>query len=435
MSEANVVSRLRIPPHSKEAELAVIGQLLTIEDRITQVGDLSADDFYAGFNRDVYRAILELFREGTDINVIFVADKLGFETMEPLEEFILNLSGGTNFAAYLKIIREKASRRRSIMAAQQLVADEWDEVKNAKEKYMNSMAAESDGSDWNMQTALKASVERLDALHRKAISPGIKTGIGLLDDVCGGLQGSHLMIVAGRPGMGKTAFMLNMINNMSCPIGVISAEMQTRELTDRLIAMNSRIEMQKFQNGQIAEQEWPRLTKAVTHLDKRKLFFNDKEAITVGEVQQQATAWKRAHDIQALFVDYLQFLEGEGENRTRVVDAISKGLKNTAKRLGIPVVCLAQLSRNLEGRSNKRPELYDLKDSGSIEQDADEVVFLYRDSVYNENANANEIEINLAKNRHGPTGQRKHGWLPEFGLVQPLVKNDTYEGYEQESLI
>ena len=423
-------------PHSLEAEQAVLGSIL-IDSRCLSdvIGILHAEDFYLEQNQQIYNTIYTMFNFSQTIDPVTVLDKmkeLGVYN-DDSRDYLLQLMEITPTAAnavrYANIVRDKAMLRGLADAAtdisqivQEQVGTPSEILEIAEKKIYALRKGERGDSLEHIGTTLHKVYDRLTELSESdSAIPGLSTGMRDLDVKINGLNKSDLLLLAARPAMGKTAFALNLCLNVAKKykqtVAMFSLEMSREQLAMRLLSIESFVDGQKMATGKLTEEEWTKLGMASTALSQTDIRVDDNPAITVAEMNAKL---RRLDNLGLVIIDYLQLMTGSGygkggDSRVNVVSDISRSLKIMAKELNVPVVCLSQLSRGPEGRTDKRPMLSDLRESGAIEQDADEVLFLYRDEYYNENTEDKGIaECIVAKNRHGEVGTVKLQWIPQY---------------------
>ncbi|HLF30294.1 MAG TPA: replicative DNA helicase [Xanthomonadales bacterium] len=424
------LENLKIPPHSIEAEQAVLGGLLLSPRAWEQVADkLTETDFYREDHRVIFRAIQELNNISRPCDVVTVTE--WFESHGKVDlidrgGYITKLAGGTpsaaNVIAYAEIVREKSVLRQLIDAGTTLTtsgfnADGRDskELLEEAERLVFAIAdrgARGKSGFVPVQESIKEAIAKIQQLNEfKGEITGKATGFHDFDKLTAGLQDSDLIIVAGRPAMGKTTFAMNIAEHAAIkhgvPVAIFSMEMSSRSLVMRLFSSLGQIEQGRLRTGNLTDLDWPKLTSAMHLLHKSKIFIDETPSLSPSELRARARRLKREHDIGMIIVDYLQLMTvpGTRENRATEIAEISRSLKAVAKELKLPVVALSQLNRSLEQRPNKRPVMADLRESGSIEQDADLIVFIYRDEEYNrDTAEKGKAEIIIGKHRNGETG-------------------------------
>ncbi len=442
---------LRVPPQSVEAEQSLLGALLldnSAWDRIADV--LCAEDFYRREHRLIFRAIAALVAEASPADVVTVSEYL--ERVGELENagglaylgsLANNAPGAANVGAYAQIVRSRAVLRRLIETAGAIVEEAYnpegrsaEEVLDLAEKRILEIAEkgrEARGLT-PINKLLSQAIDRIDQLYRSNCAlTGVPTGFTDLDEMTSGLQPSDLIIIAGRPSMGKTSLAMNIAENAAVghkiPVAVFSMEMPGSQLAMRMMASLGRINAHRVRTGRLTDDDWPRLTSAVSLLNEAPIFIDDTPALTPMELRARARRIKREHGLGLLIVDYLQLMQSAEtiENRATEISHITRALKALAKELNVPLIAMSQLNRSLENRTDKRPVMSDLRESGAIEQDADVILFIYRDEVYNEDSPEKGVaEIIIGKQRNGPTGKVRLTFLGEYTRFE----NYAPAGYE-----
>ena len=433
----------QVPPHSLEAEQAVLGSVLIDSQCVADIiGILKPEDFYLQQNREIFEAIYEMFNYSQTIDPVTVLEKLrelGYYT-EKSRDYVLQLMDITPTAAhaarYAGIVRDKAMLRGLDRAGKdivELVAQQTgtpaEMLESAEKKIYALRKGERGDSLEHIGTVLHKVFDHLTELSQSdSAIPGLSTGLRDLDTKINGLNKSDLLLVAARPAMGKSAFALNLGVNVAKKykktVAIFNLEMSREQLAMRLLASESFIEMQKLATGKLSEEEWGKLCMASAALSQTDIRIDDNPSVTVADINAKC---RRLDNLGLVVIDYLQLMQGSGygknsENRVTVVGEISRALKIMAKELNVPVVCLSQLSRAVESRTDKRPILSDLRESGAIEQDADAVLMLYRDDYYNpDTEEKNVAECIVSKNRHGETGTVKLQW---FGPYQTFTDRE-----------
>ena len=431
---------VRQPPQSLDGEQAVLGSILIDSRCLTDViGILRPEDFFLRQNREIYETIYTMFNFSQTIDPVTVLEKmreLGYyrETeQENSRNYIRQLMEITPTAAhavrYANIVRDKAMLRGLADAASEITETVYSQVgtpaemlESAEKKIYALRKGERGDSLEHIGTTLHRVFDNLTELSQSdSAIPGLSTGMRDLDSKINGLNKSDLVLLAARPAMGKTAFALNLCLNVAKKykktVAMFSLEMSREQLAMRLLSIESFVDSQKMATGKLTEEEWTKLCMASSALSQTDIRVDDNAAITVAEMNAKC---RRVENLGLVIVDYLQLMNGSGygkggDSRVNVVSDISRSLKIMAKELNVPVVCLSQLSRGPEGRTDKRPMLSDLRESGAIEQDADEVLFLYRDEYYNPNSEDKGIaECIVSKNRHGEIGTVKLQWIPQY---------------------
>ena len=425
-------------PQSLEAEQAVLGSIL-IDSRCVAdvIGTIKPEDFYLQQNREIYEAVYSMFNFSQTIDPVTVLDKMREMGVyhDNSRDYIMQLMEITPTAAnavrYANIVREKSMLRGLGQAAaditemvQSQVGTPAEMLENAEKKIYALRKGERGDSLEHIGTILHKVFDHLTELSQSdSAIPGLSTGLRDLDSRINGLNKSDLILIAARPAMGKSAFALNIAVNVAKKyqktVAVFNLEMSREQLALRLLASESFIELQKLATGKLSEEEWTKLCMASAALSQTDIRIDDNPSVTVADINAKC---RRLDNLGLVVIDYLQLMQGSGygknsENRVTVVGEISRALKIMAKELNVPVICLSQLSRAVESRTDKRPILSDLRESGAIEQDADSVMFLYRDEYYNENTEDKGIaECIVAKNRHGETGGVKLQWIGQYQL-------------------
>jgi replicative DNA helicase len=424
------VENLKVPPHSIEGEQAVLGGLLLSPRAFDQVADVITEaDFYREDHRLIFRAISELSDKGRPCDAVTVTE--WFESHGVVDQvdggaYVSQLASNTpsaaNVRAYAEIVREKSVLRQLIDVGAEITSDAFSsdgrdsrellEVAEQKVFAIADQGMRSGSTFIPIQQAIKISIEKLQELaeHEGDIT-GIPTGFRDFDEKTAGLQDSDLIIVAGRPSMGKTTLAMNIAESAAIKhevaVAIFSMEMSAEQLVRRMFSSLGQIDQNKLRNGKLDDLDWPKLTSAMNLLHKSRIFIDETPSLSPAELRARARRLKREHDIGLIVVDYLQLMAvpGTRENRATEIAEISRSLKAIAKELHLPVIALSQLNRALEQRPNKRPVMADLRESGSIEQDADLIVFIYREEVYNpDTPEKGKAEIIIGKHRNGPTG-------------------------------
>ena len=433
----------RQAPQSLEAEQAVLGSIL-IDSRCVAdvIGILRPEDFYLQQNRDIYQTIYTMFNFSQTIDPVTVLDKMREIGVyqDNSRDYVLQLMEITPTAAnaqrYANIVREKSMLRGLGQAASDITEMVHDQVgtpqemlETAEKKIYALLKGERGDSLEHIGTVLHKVFDNLTELSQSdSAIPGLSSGPRDLDTKINGLNKSDLLLVAARPAMGKSAFALNIGVNVAKKynktVAIFNLEMSKEQLTMRLLASESFVELQKLATGKLSDEEWTKLSMAASSLSQTDIRIDDNPTVTVADINAKC---RRLENLGLVVIDYLQLMQGSGfgkasDNRVTVVGEISRALKIMAKELNIPVICLSQLSRAVESRTDKRPILSDLRESGAIEQDADSVMFLYRDEYYNENSEDKGLaECIVAKNRHGETGTVKMQW---FGPYQTFTDRE-----------
>ncbi len=438
MAEGSDVTVRRVKPNSKKAEEAVLGGLYIDNKEIRAVRDLLPDGsyFYNELYGHIYDAILELGKKGSAIDVLTLSEMLkekGIPEDVVSEQFIMDIIDkvptSANVKHYAKIVSDKALMRDLLKVTEGISEEcyrDGEDVNELLEKTEKSVfkvvQRRSVGRITPTADIVMSSLESIDKAARATGSiTGLPTGFTDLDHKTAGLQNGNLVLVAARPAMGKTSFVLSILQNIVVKQKkaalMFSLEMSENELMNRLLSMDSGVDSQKFKTGQLTDADWELLTESGGNLANSKLFLNDS-ATTLSEISSISRKIKAENNIELIVIDYLQLMNSSSkrnDGRQQEISEISRGLKLLAKELGIPIIALSQLSRGVESRTDHRPVLSDLRESGAIEQDADIVMFIYRDEVYNADSEDKGIaEIIIAKHRSGPIGTVKLVWIPEF---------------------
>ncbi|WP_210467740.1 replicative DNA helicase [Vibrio crassostreae] len=427
------VDAIKAPPHSLEAEQSVIGGLLLDNERWDTVAEkVVAKDFYSRPHRLIFEAVKDILEESSPLDLITLSEHL--ELREQLEEvggfaYLADLAKNTpsaaNINAYADIVAQRALVRSLIGVANEIADSGYDPQGRTSEELVDlaeskvfaiaeGRASENEGPQ-NVDSILEKTLERIEILYKTPQDgvTGVDTGFNDLNKKTAGLQGSDLIIVAARPSMGKTTFAMNLCENAAMkqdkPVLIFSLEMPAEQLMMRMLASLSRVDQTKIRTGQLDDEDWARISSSMGILmDKKNMYIDDSSGLTPTEVRSRARRIAREHDgISMIMIDYLQLMRvpSLSDNRTLEIAEISRSLKALAKELNVPVVALSQLNRSLEQRADKRPVNSDLRESGSIEQDADLIMFIYRDEVYNPDSSLKGIaEIILGKQRNGPIG-------------------------------
>ena len=431
----------RIPPHSVEAEQSVLGSILLDKDAMISVSEtLIPEDFYKEAHRVIYECMMKLYNNQSEIDLITLADELrdqgylddigGIAYITSLSTIVPTTS---NIKYYINIVKEKSISRQLISAANDIINLGYDSstkvedvLENAEKKIFDISQERTTNDFQPINQVLTETLSMLEKLYEeKSDVTGLTTGFRDLNKKINGLQRSDLLLIAARPAMGKTAFALNLVQNAAlkgdASVAVFSLEMSKEQLVQRMVAAQSSVELKKIKTGTLAANDWPRITDGMAVLSGAKIHIDDTPGIKISELRSKCRKLKIEKGLDLVLIDYLQLMEGEGHNESRQqeIAKISRSLKILAKELDCPVVALSQLSRAPEQRADHRPMLSDLRESGSIEQDADIVMFLYRDEYYNPDTERKNIgEVIVAKNRHGETGTVELVW---FGEIQKFA--------------
>ena len=450
------VDQLRIPPQSVEAEQAVLGGLMLAPEAYDTVADSLAErDFYRRDHQLIFRAIRELAEKNKPFDAVTLGE--WFESIGEAEQvaggaYLIELASTTpsaaNIKAYAEIVRDKAILRQLIEVGTNIVNDgfqpdgrESSEILSTAEQQVFAIAeAGAKGrTDFTaINTALSEAFDVLQTRYANGGSvTGLPTGYTEFDEMTAGLQPTDLLILAARPAMGKTTLALNIAEYAAIKskkaVAVFSMEMSASQLALRLISSNGRVNAQRLRSGQLEDEDWSRVTSAIRMLKEAKIFIDDTPGLSPDALRAKARRLKREHDLGLVVIDYLQLMAvpGNNENRATEISEISRSLKHLAKELNVPVIALSQLNRSLETRTDKRPVMADLRESGAIEQDADVIVFIYRDDYYNKENSPDKglAEIIIGKQRNGPTGSVKLKFFGEYTRFDNLA-HDSVGSFE-----
>jgi len=431
---------LKVPPHSIEGEQAVLGGLMLDKRAWEQIADrIVEEDFYRHDHRLIFRSIAKLETADKPFDVVTLSDELS-KTHELedagglayLGQLAKETPSAANIRAYADIVHERSVFRQLIEVGTDIAGSAFNpegreskELLDDAERQVFKIAEQGNRANQGfkgIKQLLTSTVEQIDKLfEQEGTLTGVTTGFKDFDEQTSGLQKGDLVIVAGRPSMGKTTFSMNIAENAAIAQGIsvaiFSMEMPAESLAMRMISSMGRIDQHRLRTGQLNDEDWPRITSAVSLLSEAKVFIDDTPALSPTDLRARARRLKREHGLGLIVIDYLQLMQvaGSSENRTNEISEISRGLKALAKELEVPVIALSQLNRSLEQRPNKRPVMSDLRESGAIEQDADVIVFIYRDEVYNEETTEKGIaEIIVGKQRNGPIGTTRLTFLGQY---------------------
>ncbi|WP_343210279.1 replicative DNA helicase [Anaerolentibacter hominis] len=436
----------RTLPYSNEAEQSVIGSMLLDKDAITVATEvISGDDFYQSQYGALFDAMVELYNEGRPADLVTLQDKIKEKSLPPevysaefLRDLITAVPTSANVRSYAEIVREKSVLRRLIKVTEDisnqcyLGKDKLDLILEDAEKKVFDVVQNRDAGDYvDIKDLVIHSLESIEAAAKnKGSVTGIATGFYDLDYKTAGLQPSDLVLIAARPSMGKTAFVLNIAEYVAIrshvPTAIFSLEMSKDQLIKRMLSMHSKVDSQSIRTGNLQDEDWVKLVESARTIGNSNLIIDDTPGISVAELRSKCRKYKIEHNLGLIIIDYLQLMSGsrKTESRQQEISDISRSLKALARELSVPVVSLSQLSRAVEQRPDKRPMLSDLRESGAIEQDADVVMFIYRDDYYNHDTEeAGVAEIIIGKQRNGPTGTVKLAWLSQFTKFANLEGN------------
>jgi replicative DNA helicase len=417
------------------SEESVLGSLMNDASCYSKV-DLVPEDFSIELNRSIYRSIQALAKHGKPIDVVTVSESFGdLSITQECARIALNTPTSANVAAYSDNVKKAARIREAKRIAELLPAALDKHGNKAIERAVVALLKLStDGRNWefNLNDSLSDALEIIDEMEQTGGAIKIPTGLIDLDNLLGGWHPPDLTIIAARPAMGKTALLLNLARKCNVPCGLISAEQPREQIGLRYLSMESKVPLEAMRVAKLGPNDYGKVSDALADLNACTVLGYDKPAPSLSDVIRQARKWRYEFGIQVLFVDYLQLIRSENQQAPRhlQIAEIARGLKNIARDLSIPVVALAQLNRKLEERPNKRPMMSDLRDSGEIEQEADQIIMLYRDEVYDPaSLDKGTMELNVVKNRHGQTGMVKASWIPEQLRVENLTPSwANYEG-------
>jgi len=444
---------LRVPPHSVQGEQSVLGGLMLNSEAWNEISDkISSEDFYRREHQLIFKAMRALSEADQPLDVVTIAEELERRAelndvggMPYLGMLANETPTASNVPAYARIVREQSVMRQLIKVGNKIADSGYrpegrpvDDLLDQAETEVFKIAEQKDKGRQgfqDIQALLTKTVDKIDELFNSDDAlTGVSSGFSDFDGRTSGLQKADLVIVAGRPSMGKTTFAMNMCENVAIgagvPVAIFSMEMPAESLTMRMISSLGRINQQAVRSGKLEDDDWPRVTSAVNILSQAKIFIDDSAALTPNEIRARCRRLQKEHgQLGMVMVDYLQLMRAPeaGDNRVNEISAISRGLKALAKELNSPVVALSQLNRSLEQRPNKRPVMSDLRESGAIEQDADLIVFIYRDEVYNEDSpDKGKAEIIIAKQRNGPIGTVNLTFQGQFTRFDNFAR-DVYE--------
>ena len=427
----------RILPHSPEAEQSVIGSMIMSRDAIVEASEIiTGADFYQQQYGIVFEAMIELHDEGKAVDLITLQERLKekdlppeISSMEFVRDLLSAVPTSANVKYYAEIVAEKSMLRKLIKTTEEITnacylgKEKTQDILEVTEKKIFDLVQNRGSEEFVpiRQVVLNA-IEKIEKASRSQGSvTGIPTGFIDLDYKMSGFQPSDLILVAARPSMGKTAFVLNIAQYMAfhndVTAAIFSLEMSKEQLVNRLLALESKVDSQNIRTGNLEDEEWAKLIEGANIIGKSNLIIDDKPGISISELRSKCRKYKMEHNLGVIFIDYLQLMTGSGrsESRQQEISEISRSLKALARELNVPVVALSQLSRAVEQRPDHRPMLSDLRESGAIEQDADVVMFIYRDDYYNpDTEDKNIAEIIIAKQRNGPIGTVRLAWMPQY---------------------
>ncbi len=443
-------SLYKLPPQNVEAEQSILGSILLENGSINAALEIiNKDDFYNEAHRKIFSVIVELSDRNEPVDLITLSNALKDKQLLDsvggtayLASLVDNVPSAANVANYAKIVKEKAILRGLIGSATEIINSCYEtgsDVDQVLDKAEHSIFEISENkvrpSFYPIKDIVRESFRAIEDLFtRKELITGVATGFDRIDDMTSGLQNSDLIIIAGRPSMGKTAFALNIAQHAALetqtPVAIFSLEMSKEQLAFRMLASEAKVDSQRLRKGFLGETDWPKLTTAAGRLSEAPLYIDDTPAISVLEMKAKSRRLKADQGLGLVVVDYIQLMRAGGytNSREQEISEISRSLKALAKELKVPVIALSQLNRKVEDRPNRRPQMADLRESGAIEQDADVIAFIYRDEVYNksdDNPDKGVAEIIIGKQRNGPTGAVKLAFLDKFTTFENLARPES----------
>ena len=435
----------RVLPHSVEAEQSVIGSMLMDRDAIMAASEIiTGEDFYQHQYGVLFEAMVELYNEGKPVDLVTLQDRLRakevppeISSMEFVRELLNVVPTSANVRSYANIVQDKAMLRKLIKATEEIantcyLANEKTEdiMEETEKKIFDLVQKRATGDFVPIKQVVLNALDRIEAASKnKGSVTGIPTGFIDLDYKTSGFQPSDLILIAARPSMGKTAFVLNIAQHMAFKcnqtVAVFSLEMSKEQLVNRLFSLESKVDSQSLRTGSLSDEDWGKLIEGAGVIGRSNLIIDDTPGISIGELRSKCRKYKLEHNLGIIIIDYLQLMTGSKrtDSRQQEISDISRSLKEVARELNVPVVALSQLSRAVEQRPDHRPMLSDLRESGAIEQDADVVMFIYRDDYYNHDTDKKGIaEIIIAKQRNGPIGTVELVWLPDYTKFANMKK-------------
>ncbi|PJJ30009.1 replicative DNA helicase [Lacrimispora celerecrescens] len=436
----------RVLPHSIEAEQSVIGSMLMDRDAIITASEIvTAGDFYQHQYGIMFEAMLELFNENLPVDLVTLQNRLKVKDVPPevssldfVRDIITTVPTSANIKSYANIVRDKAVLRRLIKVNEEIAntcyagKEPLETIMAVTEKTIFDLLQNRSSGDFVpiRQVAMNVLEKIEEASKNQGTVTGIPTGFIDLDYKTSGLQPSDFVLIAARPSMGKTAFVLNLVDHIAVkkglPCMVFSLEMSKEQLVNRMLAMESNVDSQKLRTGTLSDSDWDAVVEGIGVIGNSKLIIDDTPGISIGELRSKCRKMKLEYGLSVVIIDYLQLMSGSGkggDNRQQEISEISRSLKALAREMNAPVIALSQLSRACETRPDHRPMLSDLRESGAIEQDADVVMFLYRDDYYNKDTDMPNIaEVIIAKQRNGPIGTINLAWRPEYTKFANMAK-------------
>lgn len=443
MSEESILRRTL--PNSIEAEQSVIGSMIIDRDGIAIASEIvTSDDFYNRQLGIIFDAMVELYNEGQPVDLVTLQNRLKEKDVPPevsslefIGNIVTNVPTSANIRYYAGIVAEKATLRRLIKLTGEIEntcyegKDSMENILDTTEKKVFELVQKRNTGDLvPIRQVVVNALDKVQAAYMsKGTVTGIPTGFSDLDYMTSGMHPSDLVLIAARPSMGKTAFVLNIAQHMAFKenkgVAIFSLEMSKEQLVNRIFSLESRVDAQHLRNGKLDDHEWEELVKAAGTIGASNLIIDDTPGISIGELRSKCRKYKMDHPLDIIIIDYLQLMSGNGksDSRQQEISEISRSLKGIARELNVPVVALSQLSRAVEQRPDHRPMMSDLRESGAIEQDADVVMFIYRDDYYNKDTERKNIsEIIIGKQRNGPVGTVELAWLPQYTMFRNLEK-------------
>jgi replicative DNA helicase len=454
MNEADLSSH-KLPPQNIEAEQSILGGILIENEAVNRVMEiLDADDFYRDAHRKIFNALINLSERDEPADLITLTnelrkiDQLDFiGGASYLASLIDSVPTAANIEYYAKIVKEKAILRKLIQTSTDIITQSYEDrgdvegfLDEAERAIFEISEKRVKPSFYSIREIVKESFATIERLFKKKeLVTGVPSGFKELDRMTAGFQPSDLIIIAGRPSMGKTAFCLNVAQYAAIenkiPVAIFSLEMSKEQLVIRMLCSEAHVEGTRLRTGFLNESDWPKLTIAAGNLSEAPIYIDDTAALSVLELRAKARRLKSDHGLGMVILDYLQLMKGRArvESRQQEISEISRSLKALSKELNIPVIAVSQLSRKTEERTGNRPQLSDLRESGAIEQDADLILFIYRDEIYNrseDNPNRGKAEVIIGKQRNGPIGKIDLAFLDKFTTFKDLYKGETENTYE-----
>jgi replicative DNA helicase len=436
----------KVPPQNTEAEQSVLGGILIENEALNKIVEiLDSDDFYRESHRKIFKSMIALSEKNEPSDLITLTNELKYQNLleeiggaSYLTSLIDSVPTAANIEYYAKIVKEKSILRKLIQAATEIVTQSYEDsgdvdgfVDDAERLIFGISEHRVKPSFYPFKDIIKESFKTIEKLYeKKELITGIPSGFKDLDRKTAGFQPSDLIIVAGRPGMGKTAFCLNVAQyaaiEAKIPVAIFSLEMSKEQLALRMLCSEAEVDSQNLRTGFLSESDWPKLTLAAGNLSEAPLFIDDTPAISSLEIRAKARRLKAEYDLGLVIVDYLQLMKGRrAERREQEISEISRSLKALAKELSVPVIAISQLSRKTEDRPSRRPQLADLRESGAIEQDADVIIFIYREELYKQDTpNKGIAEVIIGKQRNGPTGKVDLHFIDKYTAFKPLYRGE-----------